>query len=77
VIRADRIVSHPESYVVRIYRRDPWLSGRVAGMVEVVATDSQIAFRSLRELQQILSGRDGRLRVQRGGGESDHPLETD
>jgi hypothetical protein len=56
----------PESYVVRIYRRDARLPGRVAGTVEVVASGSEVSFKSLRELQRILAGPGGRIRKPAG-----------
>ncbi len=45
-----------ESYVVRIYRRQPNAPGRVAGTVEAVGSGGETSFRSLRELQRILAG---------------------
>ena len=45
----------PESYVVRIYRRDVRQPHRVAGTVEVVASGSELSFKSLRELDRILT----------------------
>lgn len=53
--RAQCLPSQPESYVVRIYRRDPRLPGRIAGTVEVVASGSELSLKSLRELQHILA----------------------
>jgi hypothetical protein len=47
----------PESYVVRIYRRDARLPARVAGTVEAVGSGSEHSFRNLRELQLILAGK--------------------
>ena len=52
-------LASPESYVVRIYRRDPRLPSRVVGTVEVVADGSERGFKSLRELQQILARGQG------------------
>ena len=54
--RAEPALSPPESYVVRIYRRNATLPGRVAGTVEVIGSGSELSFRSLRELQRILAG---------------------
>ena len=45
----------PESYVVRIYRRDARLSGRLTGTVEIVANGSELSFTGLRELARILA----------------------
>lgn len=44
----------PESFVVRIYRRNSRGPGRIAGTVEIVASGTERSFASLRELQQIL-----------------------
>lgn len=44
----------PESYVVRIYRRNPRDPARIAGTVEVVASGTERSFTGLRELQRIL-----------------------
>ncbi len=52
----------PESYVVRIYRRNATVPGRIAGTVEFVGSGSELSFRSLRELQRIL--------IQAGAGSS-------
>jgi len=62
----------PESYVVRIYRRDPRSPRRIAGTVEIVASGTERSFTSLRELQQILGGSAApapaaRTRAPRGG----------
>jgi hypothetical protein len=48
-------LSAPESYVVRIYRRDARLPSRVAGTVEVVESGSELSFTSLGQLQRILA----------------------
>lgn len=45
----------PDSYVVRIYRRDPKLPSRMVGTVEVVASGHERGFKNLRELQRILA----------------------
>lgn len=45
----------PESFVVRIYRRDRRVHTRIAGTVEVVACGSELAFANLRELRAILT----------------------
>lgn len=45
----------PESYVVRIYRRDSRLPGCIIGTVERVADGSEVKFKGLRELAQILT----------------------
>ena len=52
--RVEQTPQAPESYVVRIYRRNPRGGGRVAGTVEIVANGTEHSFASLRELQQIL-----------------------
>lgn len=44
----------PESFVVRVYRRDPLAPTRIAGTVERVASGSELGFVGLRELQAIL-----------------------
>ena len=49
----------PESYVVRIYRRDPRWPSRLVGTVETVANGSEQGFRNLRELQRILVAHGG------------------
>lgn len=54
--RSLRLAAPPDSYVVRIYRRDPRAPARVVGTVEVVASGSEVGFRSLRELEQVLLG---------------------
>lgn len=54
--RTEPVSSAPESYVVRIYRRNAAVPGRVTGTVEVVGSGSESSFRSLRELQKILAG---------------------
>ncbi|MEO8974351.1 MAG: hypothetical protein ABI552_01130 [Casimicrobiaceae bacterium] len=46
----------PQSYVIRIYRRDARQPGRVAGTVEIVASGSEFPFGNLRELERILVG---------------------
>ena len=43
-----------ESYIVRIYRRGEATDGGIAGLVELPGQDTRIAFRSYRELQEIL-----------------------
>lgn len=45
----------PESYVVRIYRRDGQLRGRLTGTVEIVANGSELSFGGVRELARILA----------------------
>ena len=45
----------PESYVVRIYRRDPRQPNRIIGTVERVADGSEVKFKGLRELERILT----------------------
>lgn len=50
-----RSVAAPESFVVRIYRRDPLAPTRIAGTVEVVASGNELSFTGLRELQVILT----------------------
>jgi hypothetical protein len=46
-----------ESFVVRVYRRDPQAPGRIAGTVEVVASGQELGFSGLRELQAIFKQR--------------------
>ena len=46
-----------ESYVVRIYRRDPHLPSRITGTVERVADGSEQRFKGSRQLQAILTQR--------------------
>ena len=41
--------------MVRIYRRDPRLPGRIIGTVERVADGSEVKFNGLRELERILT----------------------
>ena len=53
-----------DSYVIRIYRRDPENPGNCAGVAEVIETDEKKAFKNLDELLEILKTR-GR-----------HPLKT-
>jgi len=43
-----------ESYVVRVYRRNPSLPARLTGTVEIVADGSERRFNGMRELQRIL-----------------------
>ena len=45
----------PESYVVRIYRRDPRWPMRAAGTFELVGRGTEFGFKNLRELQRILA----------------------
>ena len=45
----------PESYVVRIYRRNGQLRGRITGTVEIVANGSELSFGGMRELARILA----------------------
>ena len=44
-----------ESYVVRIYRRDPRDPGRITGLVQRAEADRNSAFHSVTELLQLLS----------------------
>lgn len=44
----------PESYVVRIYRREAGARRRIAGTVEIVAERTERSFNGLRELERIL-----------------------
>jgi hypothetical protein len=46
-----------ESFVVRVYRRDPRAPGRITGTVEVVASGQELGFTGLRELQAIFKQR--------------------
>lgn len=52
--QVERSTVLPESYVVRIYRRQARGPGRIAGTVEIVASGTERSFTSLRELQSIL-----------------------
>jgi len=47
----------PESFVVRVYRRDTRGIGRIAGTVEIVASGTERSFTGMRELQQILGAK--------------------
>ena len=44
-----------ESYVVRIYRRDPDSPGHVAGVVQRTDGDQNYAFHTVAELLQLLA----------------------
>ena len=44
----------PESFVVRVYRRDTRGMGRIAGTVEIVTSGTERSSIGMRELQQIL-----------------------
>lgn len=46
----------PESYVVRIYRRAARRPTRILGTVEQVGRSGELGFKTLRELQRILTG---------------------
>ena len=63
----DSPASPPESYVVRIYRRDP---RGIAGTVEIVSSGSERSFSGARELVQILGGpaRSATAAFKRNGG---------
>jgi hypothetical protein len=43
-----------DSYLVRIYRRDPQEPRRVAGLVEIIERESSATFKSAEELMRIL-----------------------
>lgn len=43
-----------ESYLVRIYRRDPRDPGSVAGLVEIIERERSETFKSAEELMRIL-----------------------
>lgn len=45
-----------ESYIVRIYRRNPKLRGTLQGVVEDVRSQTRRAFRSVNQLYEILGG---------------------
>ena len=47
----------PESFVVRVYRRDTRGIGRIAGTVEIVASGTERSFTGMRELQAILGAK--------------------
>jgi hypothetical protein len=62
--------SPPESFVVRVYRRDTRGIGRIAGTVEIVASGTERSFTGMRELQQILGAKartPQRAKPNRGG----------
>ncbi len=44
-----------ESYVVRIYRRDPQHPDQVAGLVEGVGLEKSKSFRTVAELLQLMA----------------------
>ena len=50
-----------DSYVVRIYRRDPKDPARLAGVVERAGAKGRKAFQDLGGLMAILTGSGGRL----------------
>lgn len=54
----DRPRDTPDSYVVRIYRRDPRQPRRLAGTVEIVETGAELGFRNPTELITVLAGAD-------------------
>ena len=47
----------PESFVVRIYRRDARTPSRAAGTVELIERGTELSFKNLRELQRILAAK--------------------
>ena len=60
-------MSDPEVFVLRIYRHDSQRPGSVNGLIEVVRTEKQHAFKSLEELTDILR-RELRANRKRGKG---------
>ena len=46
-----------DSYIVRIYRRDRETPERITGIVELIAHQQVLSFRSSRELVKILTAR--------------------
>lgn len=59
-----------ESYVVRIYRRDPDDSQRLDGMLEAVESEARHAFHGRDELWALLVSDVGSWRKQIGGADS-------
>lgn len=56
------MASSPESYLVRIYRRDEQAPRRIAGLVEIIERERTEAFKNADELMNILgicSGNNG------------------
>ena len=49
-----RTPTQPESYIVRIYRRDERSRSKVAGTVESVTDGKEVGFKNLHELERIL-----------------------
>jgi hypothetical protein len=43
-----------QSYIVRVYRRNPDNAGDVAGIIEMVGEQKKITFQDLSELQESL-----------------------
>jgi hypothetical protein len=48
----------PESYLIRIYRRDPQDPRRIAGVVELIEQERTEHFKSAGELMRILAIHD-------------------
>lgn len=68
--QVERPTSPPESFVVRVYRRDTRGIGRIAGTVEIVASGTERSFTGMRELQQILGAKartPHRAKPEKGG----------
>jgi hypothetical protein len=57
----------PQVFVLRVYRHDSEETGSVNGLIEVVQTEKQHAFKSLEELTDILR-RELRANRKRGKG---------
>lgn len=54
------MVRAPESYLIRIYRRDPQDPRRIAGVVELIEQERTEHFKSAEELMRILGIDDSR-----------------
>ena len=64
-----------ESYVVRIYRRNPSNPGEMVGVVEMVQGVQQTAFHDLASLWQILASAQGKARRRRRASR-DHSIDA-
>jgi hypothetical protein len=64
-----------ESYVVRIYRRNPSSPGEMVGVVEMVQGVQQTAFHDLASLWQILASAQGKARRRRRASR-DHSIDA-
>jgi hypothetical protein len=56
------MVSAPESYLIRIYRRDPQDPRRISGVAEFIEQERVAHFKSVEELMRI-------MRIDRRGSE--------